>query len=438
MTEPTKEDKKFIREKIVKQQTDRKRLAVRFARLLVGGAVFGAAAAVTFAVSEPMVKRLMPGDEEPPTIPITIERDTDPDQNASAETMEETSGEAIRPEELRGEIQDIVDRSLKNFTWSAEQVNGYYKALQEVAQQADHGIVTVSPVRMQIDLFDNPVESTDQYAGVVVAINPRELVILTEEGAVSAADSLKVTFSDGSTAAGELRQCDTTAHTAVVAVLTSELSEETLDGIQAFTLGNSYSVKTGDPVIAIGSPAGRVHSVGRGIVTYAARNVQVPDGQTRVFYTDADCDAERGTYFLNLSGQLIGWATDRFRGEETPDVTMIMSVSEYKGILQKLSNGIEVPYIGLMGQDVTETMKEQGIPAGIYITETLSESPAYRAGIQSGDILTEMDGAQVLTVRDFQNRLDEKTAGSAATLTIRRMGQSEYKEIQYTIVIGAR
>ena len=162
------------------------------------------------------------------------------------------------------------------------------------------------------------------------------------------------------------------------------------------------------------------------------------DGNTRVLYTDFDCDIEKGTFFLNLSGQLVGWATNLFETEEMSGVTMVMPISEYKDCLQRLSNGIPIPYVGIKGQDVTESMQEEGIPQGVYITESIAEGPAYLSGIQNGDILTKIQGKEIASLRDFQSLLESMNTGEQVTVVIQRKGIDEYKEIEYSVSIGAR
>ena len=143
-------------------------------------------------------------------------------------------------------------------------------------------------------------------------------------------------------------------------------------------------------------------------------------------------------FLLNLSGQLIGWATEEFESDESPGTAMIVPISEYKGTLQKLSNGISMPYFGIMGQDVNETMQEEGLPEGIYITESIAEGPAYRAGIQNGDILTKIQGEEIGSMQAFQTCLEGLESGETVSVVIQRKGIEEYKEIEYQVVIGAR
>ena len=445
MTESPNE-KKFMREKIVKPKESRSQKAGRFFCLVLVAVILGVVAAVSFVVSLPLAKKYFAPETTTQTVPITIEKDDDPAVTAAVmETMESTAPEetmptvetepAIADEE---DIREIVREELAELEWTPEKVKAFNQVLTEVGTDVDNSIVTVSSVRQQVDWFDNPVESTGQYAGVILAVNPAEVVILCGEQAIEDADSLRVVFHDGATADGRVKQRDTVGGMAVISVNAREIQKLTLDGVEAMELGNSYSVKEGDLVIAVGSPAGRVHSVKKGMVSYVAKGVQTVDGQTRVFYTDMECNEEKGTFFLNLSGQLVGWATTLFRSEESSEETMIMPISEYKGALQKLGNGKSVPYFGMMGLEVSTAMHAEGIPRGIYITESIAEGPAYLAGIQNGDILTKIQGEEILTIRDFQNKLENMVSGAEIVVTVERKGIDEYKEIEYRVIIGAR
>lgn len=438
-------DKKFMREKIVKPKETKSQKAGRFFCLVLCAVILGVVAAVSFVVSLPLAKKYLATETTTQTVPITIEKDAEPDTTAVMETMESTAPEETLPEletvpavADEEEIREIVREEMAQSEWTIEDIRAFQYTITRLGSEADDSIVTVSAVKQQVDWFDNPVESTGQYAGVVLAVNPAEVVILCGEQAVDQADSLRVAFHDGATAEGTVKMKDTVAGMAVISVNTEELSEFTRKQIQVMELGNSYSVKNGDLIIAVGSPSGHVHSVKNGMISYVAKGVQTVDGQTRVLYTDVECSEEKGTFFLNLSGQLIGWATDEFRTEENAGETMIMPISEYKGILQKLSNGIDVPYLGIMGLEVSSSMQNEGLPKGIYITESIAEGPAYLAGIQNGDILTMIQGQEVLTIRDFQSKLESMQNGVEILVTVARKGIDSYKEIEYRVTIGAR
>lgn len=435
-------EKKFMRETIVKPKESKSRRAGRMVCLVFLAVILGIVSAVSFVLSIPLAEKYLGKETTAPSTPITIEKDNEPGMMATMETMESTAPETqpepeYSPETGEEEIRRIVRDELDQEGWTIEKVKAFNQVVTGIGKDADKSIVTVSAVKHQKDWFDNPVESTGQFSGVILAVNSGEIVILTGEQAIEDADSLKISFGDGSTAAAWVKQTDTAAGMATIAVNPAELAATTVEWIESIELGNSYSVQEGDLIIAVGSPAGRVYSLKHGSVTYVAKGVQTTDGQTRVIYTDIECNKEAGTYFLNLSGQLVGWATSLFDTEEM-DGTRMMSISEYKGCLQKLSNGIPIPYLGIMGQEVSAAMQEEGVPNGIYITESILEGPAYLAGIQNGDILTKIQGDSVLTIRDFQNTMEDMESGAEIAITIQRKGIDEYREIEYHMTIGAR
>lgn len=83
-------------------------------------------------------------------------------------------------------------------------------------------------------------------------------------------------------------------------------------------------------------------------------------------------------------------------------------------------------------------MQEQGVPEGIYITESIADGPAYSAGIQNGDIITRIQTDDIVSIRDFQVCLENVQSGENVTVVVQRKGIDEYKEIEYSVTIGAR
>ena len=224
----------------------------------------------------------------------------------------------------------------------------------------------------------------------------------------------------------------------MVSVDAAKMDSEQFKKVEAIELGNSYGVKQGDIVIAVGAPAGIVHSSDYGNISYVVRNVQTVDGNSRIFYTDANGDAGAGTFLLNISGELVGWVTDKYDEDGVCKMTTVVAISDYKGILERLSNGIPAPYFGIKGQEVSQAMEESGMPHGIYVTATVTDGPAYNAGIQAGDIITWMNGEQVGNMKDFQNLVEKLHSGDKIKVAVLRSGKDEYKEIEFSVTIGAR
>lgn len=456
----SREKRPFIREKIARPPMTRKQAAGRFFAWLFLVVLGGAAAGASYAVVTPLARQYLVEQSTEESIVVTIPKD-DPSEAQTGETQSaaDVSLEDLTEPESEGEpesgeppessteeesaaeteaLEDVIQAVLEDYTYSPRDVNGLYGTLRDVVQAADKGIVEVHSVRREVDWFDNPVETAGLYAGVVTASTGQEFLILTPEGAVEQADSIKVTFADGSEADGIIKQKDSISGMAIVSVAVEQLDEGTVLETTPLKLGNSYSMRQGDLVAAVGAPAGTVHSSAYGNISYVAKSVQVADGVTRLFYTDIKSNAGAGTFLINTSGEVIGWVTGAYDEESTSNLTIAMAVSDYKSILEKMSNGQPIPYLGIRGQEVSGAKVLEGVPMGIYVSECILEGPAYNAGIQNGDVIVSVGGEAVSTMKDYQNRMEALTSDTIVTVVVQRRGIDEYKELEYEVTVGAR
>lgn len=397
---------------------------------MAAAVTFGVVAAVTFVVSRPVAERFLAKETTTESVPVTIPKD-DPETLPSEP---ETTSAAAETEP----IEDILKSAMEKYPFSVDDLDTLYGSLRTVVQKADKGIVTVHSVKTQTDWFNNPVENSGLFSGVIIASANEELLVLTPEGAVEDAEAIRVAFSDGTEVQGTIKQTDKLSGMAIVSVSTADLGKSLLEDAKALELGNSYSVKQGDLIIAVGGPAGMVHSTGYGFITYITKNVQVTDGITRILYSDVKGNAVTGTFLLNTAGQIIGWVTDEYKNDSSKDMTAAMAISDYKSILEKISNGAQYPYFGIRGQEVTAVMNSSGMPLGVYVVDVNADGPAYNAGIQSGDIITSMGDESIVTMKDFQVKLEKSVPGEVIPVTVSRNGREEYKKIQYQVTIGAR
>lgn len=425
------EKNRFIREKVVRPPVSKRQWAKRLAALFLLAVMFGVVAAVSFVVARPVVQQFF--GEEPLTesTPVTIPRDTE------TETTPQESATEMQTEETEP-IEDVVHTAMEDYEFTIDDLNTLYGNLRSVTQTVNYGIVDVHSVKQETDWFDNPVENMGTYAGAVFASTREELMILTTKEAVEDVDSIKVTFFDGTEVDGERKQSDAITGMAVVSVRSESLPKETREKINIIELGNSYAVKQGDVVIAAGSPAGVLRSTDYGFISYIQRSVQTADGSTRLFYTGVMGDSSMGTFLLNTQGEIIGWVTDAYQTSETRDVTVVEAISDYKSALEMMSNGTAVPYLGVRGQEVSSSMMQSGMPSGIYVVSVQSGSPAYEAGIQNGDIITNVGEKTVSTMKEFQTAVEGLEPGAQVVLTIQRDGRDEYRELEYSVRVGAR
>lgn len=424
-----KKNRQFISEKIVKQPLTKREMIARGACIICAALVFGPVAGFSFAAVKPLAGRLF-GENEPTETPVLIPKDEPTDVPAPEETTQQES------EPIEEQVQTVME----NYRFTVDDMNSMLSSLRTQVQKAEKGIVTVHSVQQGTDWFDNSMETTGLYAGVIVADNGQEIMILTPDVAVENADSIRVTFGEKQEADGQIKQKDMTSGMAVVSVSVSELDSSVRDSLEVLTLGNSYSVRQGDLILAVGGPAGIVHSLDYGYVSYVQKNAQMADRVCRVLYSRIAADAQKGTFLLNTSGELIGWAMENQGdgGSTSSPAVQIMGISDYKGILEKLTNGTAAPYLGVIGQEVSESMKGQGLPAGIYVMNVEADSPAYSAGIQSGDVIVGINNDETTSMKEYQNVVDEMAVGQQAVIHVERNGRDQYTQLEFPVTVGSR
>lgn len=428
-----KEDRswQFIQEKIVRQPLSRRQIIRYIILTVICAVLFGTISAVCFTVTKTVAKKIMGQEKAEESRPITIPKDEPETQTLVP--VQEASTEPTEP------VEEKVRSELEKYPYSLEDLNKMYGNLRTLASEADKSIAAIHSIQREKDWFDNPIETTGQFSGVVIDARREEVLVLAPSKAVETADSLEVVFSDSEVVPGTVKQTDSQMGLTVICADVSSLEDVQYEKIKPVKLGNSYSSRQGDLVFTVGSPAGMVHSSSYGFISYIAKNVQMTDGNARVLYADVKSRADAGTFLFNTDGELIGWGTDRYDQDVETGMKTFMSISDYKGILELLSNGIPVSYLGIEGQEVTTEMEKNGMPAGIYITAAAPESPAYNAGLQSGDILDEINDVKIEGMKNFQAQVERLHVGDHITVTVQRNnGKDEYKEIEFAVTMGAR
>lgn len=432
--EPERKEKNgnrhFINEKVVKPAMTKKQIAVRTLYLAAAAVLFGIISCFSFTMTKPYAERCLGQEKEEK--PISIPKD---------EPMEPSQEVLEAPTETESEpIEEQVQTVIENYRYTVNDVKSLLSALRSRIAEVAGGIVVVHSVQQEVDWFDNPVEKAGQYAGVVIAKTEKELLVLTPEAAVERADAIKVTFGENEEVSGKIKQKDSQTGLAIVSVELADLGEGMRQAVKVFSLGNSYAVREGDLLIAVGAPAGVAHSADYAIVSYVQRNAQMADQIGRLFYMDILSDPEKGTFFLNTEGDLVGWACvpkEESTGTQRT-LAQVIGISDYKGILEKLSNGQGAPYFGVIGQEVSVPMISMGLPQGIYVNSAVTDGPAYNAGIQNGDIITSINGKPLTTMWEFQAAVEELSCGQTVPVEVQRNGREAFEQLEFSVVIQPR
>ena len=433
-SEEPKRNPAFIREKIVKKPVSFRERLYRIVSLLLLAALLGAAAAVSFVlVKFQMEQALYPPE---PETEVVIPKDTDPrETEASVPETEPTQESAAEPSENLGEmIQSAVEEKKLEI--------GDYKRLSALAanvwKEAQRSFVTVTAVRQQVDVFDNVYENEGQAPGIILEMSARNILILTRYDEIRDTDELEVTFINGIKAPADIRAADSRTGIAVLDVSASRIEEGSLELLTPVTLGNSYALSVGTPVIAAGDPFGMIGSMAAGSVVYVGTESQGADTDIRIIYTNLGLPEDSGGFLLNLDGEVIGLFTEEYSGSDG-SLTPAMGISNLKGIIEHLCNGRSVAYMGVEGQAVTSEIAEAyDLPIGVYVTETEEGSPAYQAGIQTGDVITRLGSVSVSSMRDLHEALLQLTPGEEILVTVSRSSMDSSRELEFSIRLESR
>lgn len=298
--------------------------------------------------------------------------------------------------------------------------------------------MTINGTIQETDWFSGAVSSFNPCCGAVIYVTDAEVLILADYDSIAGAEALTVTFCDSTTADARIKKADTTTGIAIVSVSKVALSETTLNKLVTLSLGNSYQISAGTPVIAAGSPIGYTGSVLEGLVSLVQKNTVGTDTAFQLIYADVAATEEGEGFLFNTSGELVGILTDRY-GEADTGLPVAIGISSLKGIIEALSSGIDVAYLGIQGQNATAAVAEAyDMPIGIYVTKVAVDSPAYTAGLKAGDILVSSDTTDLSTMLKLQSFLEAYSTGDVVTLQVYRAAQDEYIEMEFSVTLGAR
>ena len=264
----------------------------------------------------------------------------------------------IQPIEIPEE-EDSTVYITETVSMELEDYKKMYQQLIQIGNQAEKSLVNISVLSVDTDWFDEIYTSQSTVSGVVIGDNGLELLILTGYEEVRGGESLQITFFDRTTAAGTLKNYNKNTGLAMISVNLSDISDSTKGVIQYANLGSSKTARNGEPVIAVGNPAGVYGSVLFGNLTSVTQTAGIYDGSYTVLTTDmAKADNSSGV-LINWDGKIVGIIQNRCEVNGQENMIQAYGISDMKEEIEHLSNSQDLVYMGIIGADVTTTISEQ-------------------------------------------------------------------------------
>ena len=307
----------------------------------------------------------------------------------------------------------------------------------------------VAPAIVQIDCIFNTTSYFGSYqtpgagSGIVMRKTDKELLIATNNHVVEGAASIKITFTDGTTADAVIKGTDSVADLAVVSVDLSNLDKEFVDSVTVAKLGSSDDIKVGQMAIAIGNAMGYGQSTTVGYISAKDREVTVDGTKMILIQTDAAINpGNSGGALINISGEVIGINSVKFASTQIEGMGFAIPISRAEKILDELGNREsltheEKGYLGVHIQTVTSSIAQAyNWPVGVYIAEVDEGLAADKAGIEIGDIITRVNSVTVTTSTDLKTAISSYRAGTKITVTVQRIVDNKFEEMDIEVVLG--
>lgn len=408
-------------EKIKEKPSVKYRFWIELGKLFLAAVFVGIVAGVVFLV---VVKMSGAGyndserERQEVTIPLDEQHPADVVSAVQSGTQKEDTGN-----EENSQSESDVEQGVETYHYVSEIISGISPSM-----------VTITAINHSEDPLFDIRQNRVELPGIVIADNEVEYLILSDY-AIKNVDSIQITFYDGTTVDGELVLADQITDMAIIAVPHSRISYGTRENLVIADMGNSYTLKQGELVVAIGNFYGIKSAVDFGIAISTKEVTYEADSRHGLIYTNMDGETDCTGFLFNEDGQLIGSISNKY----SRSGIVAYGISDLKIRIQNLSNRKPIGYMGIIGYDVNEKFAEENdMPAGAYVSSVEINSPAYYAGIMNGDIITDISKRTITNVYNVERALCEFEPGTEITVTVQRRGKNGYVPIEYTLTLSEK
>ena len=389
-----------------------------------------------------------------------------PDAGDDAEIQENDGNSAATDSSERSEAGRSGDSSLTEDTTTGD---GQVAAASEIAQQQSASAVVtdvtqvveaVMPACVSItNNFTQTVQdfwgqtySQDETAsgsGIIIGENEQELLIVTNNHVVDSTEQLYVQFIDGETVEAQVKGTDASADLAVVAVKLDTIADSTKQEICIARMGDSDSLKIGEPAIAIGNALGYGQSVTTGVISALNRKIESSNSEegTSLIQTDAAINpGNSGGALLNMRGEVIGINSNKIGGSSIEGMGYAIPISTARPIIEDLMerqtrtkySEEERGYLGISCINVTSDLSENfSMPQGIFVAQVYSGTGAEAAGLVRGNIVVAFDGVTVQNQEELTKQMQYYKAGESVEITIMVNSANGYQQKNVTVTLSS-
>jgi len=344
------------------------------------------------------------------------------------------------------------DNGTTNITQQKVELKGQAAVISHIAKNVGPSVVSVN-VTTEVQSSDqsDPYSylfgggssdsgQTEEAAGTGIILTKDGLIMTNRHVVPAGTTNVSVTMSDG-TVFDNVKVLGRTASNSSLDVAFLQIQDTKGKSLTPVTLGDSSKMSVGDQVVAIGNALGQFqNTVTSGIISGFGRSVQASasDGSSsenldNLFQTDAAInEGNSGGPLVDLDGEVIGMNTAV--ASDSQSIGFAIPINDLKGLISSVeqTGQLQQPYMGVMYVPITSDVANQyslSTKQGAYIptvaqndgqATVIQGSPADKAGVQPGDIITKIDGTAINQNTSITSMLSKHRVGDTVTLTIVR------------------
>lgn len=301
-------------------------------------------------------------------------------------------------------------------------------SIADVVAQVKPSVVAINTKFTGYDIFNRPFTQEGAGSGWII---DESGIIVTNNHVIEGAKSITVTLADGRILTAEVRGADYLTDLAIVKVNAGSLP--------AVSLGDSSKLRIGEWVVAIGNPLGLGISAKEGIVSRLGVTMPLGGGQTLYDLIETSAAINPGNSggpLVNMAGQVIGITSVKIAMSGVEGMGYAISSRTAGAIIEELiTRGYVIrPWLGVVLHTVDQWIASSynlAVNEGALVTQVNPGSPAAKAGLEGGDVITGFDNQKITSADGLIQAIHSAEIGKRVKLTFWR---GKNQEITYAVL----
>lgn len=447
----------FIKEQVIpKKRKKFRKWLIPFFMTFFMAIMFGIVAALTFCLAEPRLYELLHKDDQNPFViptPTPLGRGDEDDRKEGEDLVDDSEDpntgnlpttvpnneqpNGQEGKDLNGHSSDSVEPGPVIIEAIDADIDDYLTMFSDIRRLTDEvgkSILTVSSIIDGKDWFGNPIEKRIYTTGLVVENSGTNIMLLVSLDRIKDASSIKIEINDTTVIDAMLHDYESELNLAVISVNIADIPKRVLSNIAVARIGESYTLAVGDPIMAMGSPNGYPQSVDMGIVSSKGSLLSITDYEIDFYNTNIITNNESDGVIVNFKGEVVGLLTRTLKEGLNEELSTVVGISKVKSYIDRMVSQTPRIYCGVIAENLPQVaMANYNVTRGVYVYEVQKDSPAFKAGIMSGDIILNVGDRLISNMNNFYNAISDHEHGTQVAFKIRRT--SSGKELELNVVL---